>query len=258
MTLTALDIHQLAAGGKAAADKVLAHITNIPDAGIPYTQEIPLSDLVLAEHQCLITIGGDVYQGLDPATGTQTTANSNIAFVLSATAGASRANLYAAIMGTADALHATLLNKDGDAPAPGIGTERVHAKLVGTSLVLCTADTVGGDPVARAVDGVFTLSANFNVSAAVWSNTRLNTTPGQAPGVRKYSVYQFAPGTRTTVPMVLAYTPDFVAFRVRTAAGVTKVSGTGTLTISGSVVTLTTGDIGATDIVTVEAWGDVE
>jgi len=207
-----------------------------------------------------VTIGSDVYEFSDADD--DLADNTSIAVLIGVDLAASTLALIAAVNGTADNPHDSLLSLDESA-APGIGTELVVLDdLTGGNLRLRPADAIGGTPVVGSPD--IATGESFTAAADVWKggNANLNTQGGRdattMPGAAQAKTIVAAHitnGARWCFPFtVLAF-----EVQIRAADGTVRGNGADAFSIAnGDVVAAFGGgadpDTQATDIVTVVAW----
>lgn len=205
--------------------------------GVAGYARLPMS--VQPTHEDIVTVGRNTYQFLDDGTSTVVTNDAYIAVDLGADAAAARANLIAAINGTADAKSGTYTLADEETAADGIGYEKVYAAETGTFVRVRPAVKQGGSIDYRAAADI-TLSATLTTSAA-WNVTSLDKA-----GLDQFtSRLQCLKLAITTAMLATGYVEFGVEFDVRgvlvqalTSGGKVKKTLDDAVTFSGKTITV--------------------
>lgn len=224
-------------------------------------------------HQDSLTIGADVYEFINTATGTVVADDGNVAVAIGANAAATQANLLAALNGTAAAEHATITLADTETPAIGVGSLPMYGVVNSNVLSLFYSKSQGKSPLsitqaqwATMPAAVPSIALSDDLTASVaWSHTNMNQVPyfNGALGVvsRSASVQitvtaaMIAAGMVTVIFRVGAGAGMAMHVTCYTASGVIKVPAADTFTLNTTTGFLDiafnddTGDLDATDVI---------
>ena len=235
----------LAETAQAAAEAAVSNAGIIPLATIDLSTNPTTGDSLL--------IGATTIEF--KAAGENVGADENVAVLIGVDAATTFASLLAALNGTAANPHASILLKAPSTdPAVGVSAEIILADDAAALLLRVVPATAPG---GTAVPGPQALALADSLTAAVnWSVTNLNKTLGVAAGTPQmaFGSYTITAGESEAV-FQPPFTPTFLLVQVQTSAGVTKVSGTGSMVIEGDHLLITKGDLDAGDVVSFVAYG---
>lgn len=204
-----------------------------------------------------VTIGADIYQ-FKTALGAVTN-DAYIGVAIGASAAATAVNLIAAINGTQTASGITMIN--AVTPAAQIGTESVYALniLSPQTVVVCSADGVGGDIIGA--DPSIVLAEAITAAADVWlcGNVSMATLAGRTSNSVPFAIASL---TITTAMLTLVQRLAFpfavgaFTYQVRSATGALKTPVNDLLVADGQTVKVSLvggagGDMANTDVLTV-------
>ncbi len=207
-----------------------------------------------------VTIGADVYQ-FKTAAGSVTN-DAYIGVAIGGTAALTAVNLIAAINGTQTA--SGIFQTDGTTPASQIGTESVYALniLSPQTVVVCSADAVGGNIVGG--DPSIVLAEAITAAADVWlcGNINMNALAGRsyntlAPGNQSLTI---STAMLTLIQRIaFPFTVAGFIYQVRSSTGALKIPINDLLVADGQTVKVSlvggaAGDMANGDVLTVSAW----
>lgn len=259
-TLSPGDFVALACDGSAWGVVFSGSATSDDNAGVCAEARLIMS--AQPAHQDTIGIGNDTYEFINTGTGTVVASDTNIAVVIGGSAAATRANLIAAINGTATNPHPTVTLADTVTGAVAIGTESFVADEISNDVRIRTASQPGGTAIGG--NPSKSLAESITDAADVWrqGNVNVNTLGGQTRARKKVAHGQITVTSAmiTSEPFTVAslpFTPTGFTVQVRSSTGLLRSDVTDLFTIANDTIQCNVDgatNVANTNTITYTAW----